>query len=587
MLQNIALGVGFAVQRNAIQWSTKNLALVWQRKLTKILHEDYFTAPNYYFVEFSDKVKDPDERIIKDVSSLVKGMTDVVMTFVYSLSSGIYFIPQLAYNFGAMAVAWPFIIMVPMVAFQGTVAGMSGREYAGLNGKLAGVNGEVRSTLVRTQLHSEAIAALGGAEVEKSIIMKKYNQFMAVQRDVWHKMIRWNISMQFCFFRCIPIVLGLLQALPILGERAGASEALSAAANAQYLAGAQYRAMLTMQAVIAAVMFPWSFKTLTSQAGLASRIMGLIDHLGEMKEKKAVKSTSQFIRSEDSIEFKNVNIETPSGNALVDNLSFTLGLKDSLLITGHNGAGKSSIFRCLGGLWNIPCGTISKPGGSSKGLLSGVFYVPQKPYQVLGTLADQLTYPGSVSGEILTQETLKNILVQVDLGYLAERPNVMRAEINWEEELSLGEKQRIAIARLIFRKPKFAILDECTSAVSSEMEIRLYQICQDLGITYITISHRPALQAFHDRMLAIGDGKRGWKITTIDRDRHLREFKKKLKTKAVSNDAELSIKKFLDQRSKNYRGKMESGNKAVIDRANESSWAKLRYLFENCTSRQN
>ena len=264
----------------------------------------------------------------------------------------------------------------------------------------------------------------------------------------------------------------------------------------------------------------------------------------------------------------------------MDNLSFTLGLKDSLLITGHNGAGKSSIFRCLGGLWNIPCGTISKPGGSSKGLLSGVFYVPQKPYQVLGTLTDQLTYPGSVSGEILTQETLKNILVQVDLGYLAERPNVMRAEINWEEELSLGEKQRIAIARLIFRKPKFAILDECTSAVSSEMEIRLYQICQDLGITYITISHRPALQAFHDRMLAIGDGKRGWKITTIDRDRHLREFKKKLKTKAVSNDAELSIKKFLDQRSKNYRGKMESGNKAVIDRANESSWAKLRYLLK-------
>ena len=165
--------------------------------------------------------------------------------------------------------------------------------------------------------------------------MKKYNQFMAVQRDVWHKMIRWNISMQFCFFRSIPIVLGLLQALPILGERAGASEALSAAANAQYLAGAQYRAMLTMQAVIAAVMFPWSFKTLTSQAGLASRIMGLIDHLGEMKEKKAVKSTSQFIRSEATIEFRNVNIETPSGNALVDNLSFTLGLKDSLLITGH------------------------------------------------------------------------------------------------------------------------------------------------------------------------------------------------------------------------------------------------------------
>ena len=93
---------------------------------------------------------------------------------------------------------------------------------------------------------------------------------------------------------------------------------------------------------------------------------------------------------------------------MVDDLSFTLGLKESLLITGHNGAGKSSIFRCLGGLWNIPCGTITKPGGGSKGLLSGVFYVPQKPYQVLGTLADQLTYPGSGSGEKVTKKMLKN-----------------------------------------------------------------------------------------------------------------------------------------------------------------------------------
>ena len=49
-------------------------------------------------------MKDPDERIIK-MRFTVKGMTDAVMTFVYSLSSGIYFIPQLAYNFGAMAVA--------------------------------------------------------------------------------------------------------------------------------------------------------------------------------------------------------------------------------------------------------------------------------------------------------------------------------------------------------------------------------------------------------------------------------------------------------------------------------------------------
>ena len=166
----------------------------------------------------------------------------------------------------------------------------------------------------------------------------------------------------------------------------------------------------------------------------------------------------------------------------------------------------------------------------------------------------------------MTQETLKNILVQVDLGYLAERPNVMIAEINWEEELSLGEKTANCNCSGLFSKPKFAILDECTSAVSSEMEIRLYQICQDLGITYITISHRPALQAFHDRMLAIGDGKRGWKITTIDRDRHLREFKKISKQKQFPMMPNCQSRNFLtrDQRTTAAKWKAETKRLLIV-----------------------
>lgn len=84
------------------------------------------------------------------------------------------------------------------------------------------------------------------------------------------------------------------------------------------------------------------------------------------------------------------------------------------------------------------------------------------------------------------------------------------AQVNWEEELSLGEKQRLAMARLIYHHPKFAILDECTSAVSNRMETRIFEICQELNITYITISHRPALSAYHARVLSIGKPNQGW-----------------------------------------------------------------------------
>ena len=119
-----------------------------------------------------------------------------------------------------------------------------------------------------------------------------------------------------------------------------------------------------------------------------------------------------------------MDIVTPSGVLLTKELSFSLTSGQSLLLTGHNGAGKSSIFRCLGGLWDVPTGTISKPGALSSGLHAEVFYLPQKPYNVLGTLGDQLSYPNvekDGSSRVLDRDRIAAILAEVDLSYLLDR----------------------------------------------------------------------------------------------------------------------------------------------------------------------
>jgi ABC-type multidrug transport system ATPase subunit len=143
-----------------------------------------------------------------------------------------------------------------------------------------------------------------------------------------------------------------------------------------------------------------------------------------------------------------------------------------------------------------------------------VFYLPQKPYNVVGDLREQLTYPEAADStrSRLTDDDLRSLLALVDLEYLFDRRS--DAGVNWEQSLSLGETQRLAMARLFYHQPMFAILDECTSAVSHVMERKLYDLCQERGITCITISHRPALMAYHDLKLEL-DGKGSYTVEDI------------------------------------------------------------------------
>ena len=121
---------------------------------------------------------------------------------------------------------------------------------------------------------------------------------------------------------------------------------------------------------------------------------------------------------------------------------------------------------------------------------------------------------------MLTDELLHELLGRVDLAYLLDQASDQ--DTNWEEKLSLGETQRLAMARLFYHKPTFAILDECTSGVSTAMEERLYSMCAELGITCITISHRPALQQFHDLKLEL-DGRGSYTLTPISHTRSYAE----------------------------------------------------------------
>ena len=201
--------------------------------------------------------------------------------------------------------------------------------------------------------------------------------------------------------------------------------------------------------------------------------------------------------------FENVPILSPNGDILIQSMNFSIKPGMHLFITGPNGCGKSSLFRILGELWPVFGGRVYKPA------IDQIFYIPQRPYLPKGTLRDQIIYPHTIEQmrrKGVNEEDLQTILNEVKLEYLVSRECGWDSQNDWNDVLSGGEKQRVAMARLIYHKPIYAILDECTSAMSIDIESALYTYMKNEGITLITVSHRETLWKFHDYLLRfLGD----------------------------------------------------------------------------------
>ncbi|KAJ4468734.1 ABC transporter transmembrane region 2-domain-containing protein [Lentinula aciculospora] len=220
------------------------------------------------------------------------------------------------------------------------------------------------------------------------------------------------------------------------------------------------------------------------------------------------------------------SVHSESQSVLVRDLSLWLreGSGEHLMITGSNGVGKTSIARVLAGLWDPANeeGKVFRP--------QSLMVVPQRVYMPVGTLLDQVIYPDSYADFLEkgmsiepcddgSGNSIRAILESAFLGYLPEREGGWSTRKEWRDVLSGGEKQRMVMARVFYHRPKFAILDECTSAVSSDVEGRMYQHAKSLGITLITISLRPSLMKYHTQVLnLLGDGTGRWTLAHIGQD---------------------------------------------------------------------
>lgn len=187
-------------------------------------------------------------------------------------------------------------------------------------------------------------------------------------------------------------------------------------------------------------------------------------------------------------------IELPNGMPLVSAKRFELQAGERALLTGPSGAGKSSLFRAIAGIWPFGTGSISIPENATMMLL------PQQPYLPIGPLGDALSYP-AISGTF-TAERLDEVLRDVGLSALAAR---LSQREHWNRILSLGEQQRLGIARALLQAPQYLFLDEATASLDEAAEAELYLLIERKlpQTAIISIGHRSTLGAFHQRNIGL------------------------------------------------------------------------------------
>jgi vitamin B12/bleomycin/antimicrobial peptide transport system ATP-binding/permease protein len=220
---------------------------------------------------------------------------------------------------------------------------------------------------------------------------------------------------------------------------------------------------------------------------------------------ESIKAESKIIASASSDQNLNVSqlaLALPDGKVIVKTEGLVIRRGERTLLVGPSGSGKSTLFRAIAGIWPFGDGTIAIPAGCS------VMLLPQRPYLPLGTLRDAVCYPGTAG--TYGDAAIIAALEAARLPHLIDRLN---DEAFWVQVLSLGEQQRLAVARALLARPDWLFLDEATAALDEPLEEAIYAtIARELpNATVVSIGHRSTLRGMHDRVIEmkpIGDSGR-------------------------------------------------------------------------------
>eukprot|EP00793_Prasinoderma_coloniale_P000611 PRCOL_00003760-RA len=522
-----------AVATTLLKLEANQLTLSLRETLARYVHDRYYRV--FYRASCVGHTLDTlDQRATADVAELAEKVTKLYGNVLKPTLEVALYSYRLSRMIGPAELSVFFLYFVASSSWLQLIMPPFGK----LTAEQQRLEGELRGHHSRLLTHAEEIAFCGGGEREKELAdtaLKKISR----QANVVH-LLRSCVgvldSYSVKYGGTMAAFSMMLPAVYLSNRKSTKGKNMVETTGYYLVATALFKAL----GDACKELYMSSYKGVSEVAGLTQRVYELMHHLEERGASGGPDREEERIRAlcraherctrvppkvtmleadpevsgeTPRVSMRHVDVFAPDGHLLVSDINIEVHQGASLIIEGPNGSGKSSLLRTLCGLWPLVSGEVMRPRPSAQTFL----FVPQRPYLMPGTLRALLVYPEKEPKvpDAALDARLAEAMEQVGLSYLAPREGGWDAHRDdWIDVLSGGEKQRVAIARLLFHRPTFAALDEATSAVSADIEGKLVARLIAAGITLISVSHRPNLRRFHTRALTLeGDG--GWKVRSI------------------------------------------------------------------------
>jgi putative ATP-binding cassette transporter len=477
------------------QW----LQIRWRQWMTKHYLGEWLHQANHYRMQLQgDAADNPDQRITDDVKLFVERTLSLGIGLLSSIVTLVSFVIILwglskaapLYMFGLDFSIPGYLIWAALIySVIGTVlTHLIGWRLVGIDFRQQQFEADFRFNLVRVRENSEQIALLRGDEAERERLLVRFGRVVANWYAIMSRTKKLT-AFTASYSQAAVIFPHILLAQAYFAEKIQIGEVMQAGSAFSQVQGALS-------------FFITAYRQLAEWQAVVNRLDGFEAGIAAATELTTRNDRIHVVEAagKGAIDFKGLAVRLPNGTPLVTADGFSLRKNERTLVMGPSGSGKSTLFRAIAGIWPFGAGSIAIPADATMMML------PQRPYFPVGTLHAAVEYPGQEGA--FTASQIGHALKAVGLPRLASQ---LDEHGHWNRTLSLGEQQRLGLARALLHAPQYLFLDEATASLDEPSEAALYGLLREKlpATTLVSIGHRSTLEAFHQRNVVFtrdGDG---------------------------------------------------------------------------------